>query len=1754
MLKLSTQKEFQHSSLHFIHLSVKSFFHSVLFFLRRPWCSLFTCPLQKVDYSMQSKFSNFHFWRASKSKVYPLIITLLFVGVSKQLLAQGCYPSPFPLTYLPIHCDTGVAIFRLAYLTKDKTYIEVIDFSRGADIFFLHGQSSGNQTASGQIVPGNNPLFEKLELSDLWEKFKTDYPQSNSNRYFSICNGVEFSKWSCQTPLDLPMKINGSLITGGNRTYSDLNKLRILEKVSSSNFKFSNIPSPFVSNNLSTDFIVSKKPIDDNPNEQDGRTYLSFIKNNKIIIIISDKLSHNEAVRIFEDFGASTDYMALDGSQSSKLYGQFPNNPNNVGIGAYLDPQDIPAAALCLSTSKKRKIPQGLGVITGPKYNLSLKAPISISPSNISQCSDAAISVNIKNTGQDNWQGQIYISLHKSNDAFIKDLIVAPNIIIPSGTDKTVSVNVQLNTISQISAGNAYKIYVKHRTKGFFYDGEYPLIYSGNGLNPTIIPINYSANCNGYTIPPGNYKSVYLAGLNLNPQTNELEFLLQGITAQNSDIPVNISNEYDKIKKRFKQALAIPEGNQWISLDITQSGIGKATTGANFQNTELARDFLEADVNLKMSSVFKPITGFSSYNGISTYWNSLIYQGPYLSQLQGLQNLYYPYWGVSAGIDSKNLNYSSQGPTKIIINNANMEMHKRILWTELDNKVNTLSSYLRNTLQLKIDPYRTKLFQLLSTGVNNTTTLVNSNSPEFQQLRNTYRITAAAHWYKTLTNYPNKPYHSLINSNNLSGIMVNPPYNNAYWDGQALQPLPHLSETFLNYNNQGSSSYSCVGGVSFGNYNLVDSGAFNNKQVDIDTSCFNNKGYLTVDTTVYFYGGELDREIPELSPVLFHPTNRQIVLGDTISVNTTIYNFGNSKAQNFLVSLYEQYTNSQNQVQNILIGQHSIPLLDSFSSKNLSYIWTPQNNGHKNLFLSVDEGNTIIEKRENNNNATDSVEVLNNLPIVKILSPTEGSATGNRNLTLTGSATDNRDGYLQSSNLIWSSSITGFLGNGSYLTIDSLSPGNHIIRLTGTNSLGKTSFDHINIYVYPQGHAIVSISSPIGNDTFPDNAPIHFSGSALDLTDGNLCNSVVWTSNLGGNIGARCNLNEKLPVGSHTIILTVQNTAGNTSTATTNITIVPGTPHLTLINPIANTTFYQHQNVPLAATANDYPQGNLSADIRWYSNLQGFLGTGSILSLPLIQGIHTIKAVVQDNTGSADSIIISPVTILFTQPVPVIVQPTSNANFLYHNIVTLIGKAADLQDGPIHGNSLKWYSSLQGFLGFGDTLKTGALNFGNHTISLKTTDSNNADSTVSVANIFIDAGQPVCNINKPTNAASFFSGGAVTFKAIVNDPQDGLLTGTHLRWSSSIDGNLGTGDSITIHTLSAGNHIITLTATDNDGFTGTATRSIFVETPHPPSISIYYPVSNAHFLHGTHVSLKANATDYEEGMLSNNRVTWSSSINGNLGTGKTVSTVNLSPGLHIITATCIDTTGLTTLTTIQIIVDQQAPVAQITSPVAGTVFSQGTNISFTGIATDFEDGPLTGNSLQWSSNLNGNLGSGNSINTSSLSVGSHQVSLIATDSQNAKDTATIGLNVQALHTVLLKTFSNGSDSISPLFKANGSDTIIYVAIPKTATVVNAQAKITGRSDLIANVLITANPSSTITCGSPITFIATTTNDGCNPSFVWQVNGINVGTNSATFSSSGLQNGDKVRVIMTSNFSNVSENPVVSNTIIINCTP
>jgi hypothetical protein len=91
------------------------------------------------------------------------------------------------------------------------------------------------------------------------------------------------------------------------------------------------------------------------------------------------------------------------------------------------------------------------------------------------------------------------------------------------------------------------------------------------------------------------------------------------------------------------------------------------------------------------------------------------------------------------------------------------------------------------------------------------------------------------------------------------------------------------------------------------------------------------------------------------------------------------------------------------------------------------------------------------------------------------------------------------------------------------------------------------------------------------------------------------------------------------------------------------------------------------------------------------------------------------------------------------------------------------------------------------------------------------------------------------------------------------------------------------------------------------------------------------------------------------------------------------------------------------------------------------------------------------------------------------------------------------------------------------------------------------------STVSASVSISSNPNTSVCSGSQVLFTATPTNGGV-PSYQWQKNGVNVGTNSSNYADYTLANGDVMSCIMTTSAACAISPTVASNAITAAVTP
>ena len=189
--------------------------------------------------------------------------------------------------------------------------------------------------------------------------------------------------------------------------------------------------------------------------------------------------------------------------------------------------------------------------------------------------------------------------------------------------------------------------------------------------------------------------------------------------------------------------------------------------------------------------------------------------------------------------------------------------------------------------------------------------------------------------------------------------------------------------------------------------------------------------------------------------------------------------------------------------------------------------------------------------------------VVNSAPSVTITSPADGSTSDSGTaINFAGTASDTEDGDLTAS-LIWTSDIYGQIGTGGSFSI-TLSDGNHDITISVTDGDGATGTDSVSIMVGSVNSApSVTISSPADSATFNSGITIDFAGTASDTEDDDvtLTASLIWTSDIAGQIGTGGSFSTTLSDGTHTI--TAQVTDSGEATASSSISLTVGDAPIT---------------------------------------------------------------------------------------------------------------------------------------------------------------------------------------------------------------------------------------------------------------------------------------------------------------------------------------------------------------------------------------------------------------------------------------------------------------------------------------------------------------------------------------------------------------------------------------------------------------
>ncbi len=303
------------------------------------------------------------------------------------------------------------------------------------------------------------------------------------------------------------------------------------------------------------------------------------------------------------------------------------------------------------------------------------------------------------------------------------------------------------------------------------------------------------------------------------------------------------------------------------------------------------------------------------------------------------------------------------------------------------------------------------------------------------------------------------------------------------------------------------------------------------------------------------------------------------------------------------------------------------------------------------------------------------------------------------------------------------------------------------------------------------------------------------------------------------------------------VVLQVSDPQGGSGADRVTLEVVAtDAPTAEIVTPEAAGTYYSDQIIAFSGTIGDGEDAPDALIVTWEDEVTGDLGLevdvgadGAITAYGrLAEGEHQVRLHVIDTSGkeAQDSVVIvvgppnAAPTCAFTAPEDGSAGPEGSE-------VRFEGQVADA-DVPADQLVVGWSSNLDGSLGTATPDTDGRVRFawsdlsvGTHLVTLTASDEVRATCTTSV--YYTVGNPPTLILTSPTDGDTYNTGEEVVFAATVSDSED-QPTDIDLSWESDVDGVFSTARadssgevSVRTSSLTAGDHTLSVTATDPDG-------------------------------------------------------------------------------------------------------------------------------------------------------------------------------------------------------------------------------------------------------------------------------------------------------------------------------------------------
>jgi hypothetical protein len=502
------------------------------------------------------------------------------------------------------------------------------------------------------------------------------------------------------------------------------------------------------------------------------------------------------------------------------------------------------------------------------------------------------------------------------------------------------------------------------------------------------------------------------------------------------------------------------------------------------------------------------------------------------------------------------------------------------------------------------------------------------------------------------------------------------------------------------------------------------------------------------------------------------------------------------------------------------------------------------------------------------------------------------------------------------------------------------------------------------------------------------------------------------------------------------ITVTVTDTAGNTNTATQQISVVQDStqPTIATSSPTTGSSFTtKNPTVTLAGTTSDL-NGVTSMSYQspngTFSITPPPFGSWSVANVALNPGVNSITIFATDPANNTGNKVMS-ITSDPTPPLLGISTPLASGTY-YTNLgtVTLTGTSSD---------AITTVTAVQWQLGGGPltsasglaSWSTGSIGIsnGSNSINIIATDAA-TNTTTAPLTVFRDPNIPTAldiasNVGPPAWPANpttiYTKDNSITFLGTASDNptfSSGLLD---VKWTNALAGSNGTASGTTSWNtgtigLLPGSNTITITARDRA--LNPLSRGVTVVYDNlAPAPIINSPATGSYLTSAATISLGGTVSDAGGSGVASMSWSTTGAVAPSSGTVSFASgswpspagslVINLAGGVQTITVTAVDTAGNSAFTTLTVTRDVTPPLLGITTPAVDPFYTTASTVNLVGTASDASGiqnvtylvngtGPFTASgTTSWNAN------------NVPIGVGSNSITITAKDNSNLTTPVTI---------------------------------------------------------------------------------------------------------------------------------------------------